>query len=375
MIRRTGTLSFISLLIIALMSATVQINAETVSQKQAKKIAEQFFNAASGTKLAPPQYVYNGRRLTTNRLFPPFYVYNHPTGGFVIISAENKTFPILGYNLTEEFDADNIDESMLAILELYAKHIEYIRYDSQIPYLAIEEWQNIPQHISNTLSADYNVAGQYISREMAQNAVESTINDNNAGSISNIYTPLQWSELIDAELGTSRNVALGIISGSDVFPIVAYGKKGNLYRFSVGENNRTWLRLMPSEIISTGYVASFGNPPIIENEPYEEPPFEFYDNFMAEIKTEQAAQQTAIENAGVVVEPIIRHLGGGHYMLTLPEEITSVRVYSLSGSLILHSSFRNTNTAAINIEAAGNGFYFAVAKGNTGKLYGMKLFR
>jgi hypothetical protein len=60
---------------------------ETVSQKQASYIAQQFFNAAHRQVMAKPKLVYNGKRLTTDHLFSPFYVYNHSTGGFVIISA------------------------------------------------------------------------------------------------------------------------------------------------------------------------------------------------------------------------------------------------------------------------------------------------
>ena len=81
------------------LGGTVSAHAETVSQRQAKHIAQQFFNAAYGRVMGEPKLVYNGRRLTTNSLFPPFYVYNLQAGGFVVISAENKAFPILGYDL------------------------------------------------------------------------------------------------------------------------------------------------------------------------------------------------------------------------------------------------------------------------------------
>ena len=87
----------IGLLTVLALAAGVQ--AETVTQKQAKAVAQQFFNKAFGRTMPQPKYVYNGRRLTTQRLFVPFYVFTLPTQGYVIVSAENKAFPILGYSL------------------------------------------------------------------------------------------------------------------------------------------------------------------------------------------------------------------------------------------------------------------------------------
>ena len=128
------------------------LQAETVSQKEASRIAEKFFNAAAGQVMAKPKLVYNGKRLTTDRLFTPFYVYNHPAGGSVIISAENKAMPILGYSLKSGFSPDHQDAEINKLLSQYAKDIEYIRYDSRIPSDAIAAWTDIPDCIDYTLN-------------------------------------------------------------------------------------------------------------------------------------------------------------------------------------------------------------------------------
>ena len=128
------------------------LQAETVSQKEASRIAEKFFNAAAGQVMAKPKLVYNGKRLTTDRLFTPFYVYNHPAGGSVIISAENKAMPILGYSLKSGFSPDHQDAEINKLLSQYAKDIEYIRYDSRIPSEAIAAWTDIPDCIDYTLN-------------------------------------------------------------------------------------------------------------------------------------------------------------------------------------------------------------------------------
>ncbi len=368
---------FITLIICIISAVSTPLKAEYVSQKQAKKIAEQFFNAVRGEKLAPPKYVYNGRRLTTNHLFSPFYVFNHPLSGFVIISAENKTFPILGFNLTENFNPENISEQTKMLLTLYARHIEHIRYDSQIPYQAIELWQNLPLHIAQIINSDYSVVNQNISLDQAHAKISALIENNDfANSASATYFPGQWSEIIDYELFATGNVALSIIDdNANITPLVIYGKKGDFYRFSLDQNNHSWMRLLPSEIISKGMIASLGNPPMIENKIIEEQPFSFYDDFIAENKKIQEAQQAAIEEATIVTKPIIRRQGGGHYTITIPEEIQMVRVFSLSGASVISNYYRNTNSASFNIEAAPNGFYFAVVYAKSGKNYGLKIFR
>lgn len=139
-------------LILTVFSVITHGKAETVSQKEASRIAEKFFNAAAGQVMAKPKLVYNGKRLTTDRLFSPFYVYNHPKGGFVIIAAENKAMPILGYSLKSNFDPEHVDALQQKLLSEYARDIEYIRYDSRIPFEAIEAWGNIAENIDYTLN-------------------------------------------------------------------------------------------------------------------------------------------------------------------------------------------------------------------------------
>lgn len=130
-------------------------HAETVSRKEANSIAGTFFNAAYGEVTAPPQMVWNGRQLTTDRLFSPIYVYNSPKGGYVIISGENKAYPILAYSKVRKFDKDKISDDEKEVLKTYAREIELIRYDPRIPAKAMEAWRNIPEYISAVLASPY----------------------------------------------------------------------------------------------------------------------------------------------------------------------------------------------------------------------------
>lgn len=128
-----------------------RLHAETIGQKEAKSMAQKFFNESRGYVTPPVSYVYNGKDLTTQRLFTPFYVYNSPSGGFVIISAENKAFPILGYSLKESFARERLTPMVREILSDFSRDIEMIRYDSRIPSDAIEQWTSYPEVVFDML--------------------------------------------------------------------------------------------------------------------------------------------------------------------------------------------------------------------------------
>lgn len=125
--------------------------AETVRQKEAKSMAQKFFNESVNYVTPPVTYVYNGKDLTTQRLFTPFYVFNSPRGGFVIVSAENKAFPILAYSLTGKFEKEKMTPMTRSILSDFSRDIELIRYDSRIPSDAIEQWQTYPRVVFDML--------------------------------------------------------------------------------------------------------------------------------------------------------------------------------------------------------------------------------
>lgn len=125
--------------------------AETVGQKEAKAMAQKFFNESKNYVTAPVSYVYNGKNLTNQKLFTPFYVFNSPSGGFVVISAENKAFPILGYSLSVPFDKDRMTPMVEEILTDFSRDIEMIRYDSRIPTAAMEQWFTYPEVVFDML--------------------------------------------------------------------------------------------------------------------------------------------------------------------------------------------------------------------------------
>lgn len=364
------------LLLICLCLAVGQLKAETVSQKQAKRIAQQFYNEAYGQVMGEPKLVYNGRRLTTNSLFPPFYVYNLPAGGFVVVSAENKAFPILGYDLKDNFDPDHINDTLKELLRLYALHIEYIRYDSSVPFEAEQAWINLPQYIADVLHAPYNATDPRTTREEAQSELELILDMADPYSFaSSSYSPDQWQYSIDMELEQRPDVVIGLVKGDQLLPVIVYGRKGDYYRMDFdGRNNSLW-RLLPTEIISKGQVASLGNPTAVPESEPEEKPHIFYEAFVREQQEAAAAEQAQLESTLIITEPKVQWIGGGHFTVSLPEDVVEMRLYSLDGTQVQYEKFNETSVASINIDGQPSGFYFAVFKMASGIPYSVKLFR
>lgn len=134
-----------------LLAAPFSAYAETVTTKEANRLAQTFFNAAAGEVLGRPRLVYNGRDLVDGRWFSPFYIYNSRNGGYVIIAGDNKAFPVLGYSLTENFDPEAADEVVMEKLADYAREIESIRFDGRVPEEAINAWTSIPAYLQGVL--------------------------------------------------------------------------------------------------------------------------------------------------------------------------------------------------------------------------------
>lgn len=354
----------------------VTTQAETVSQRQAKKIAAQFFNAAHGQVMAEPKLVYNGRRLTTNSLFPPFYVYNLQSGGFVIISAENKAFPILGYSLTENFSPDKTGDTEKELLRLYALHIENIRYDSTVAYEAERCWLNLPEYIAELLAAPYKATDPVTTKEEAKQELDLMLDmEDSYGFASANYSPSQWQYTIDMELDTKPDVILGLVKGESLIPVIVHGRKGDYYRMELdGRNNSLW-RLLPTEVLSKGEVAVLGMPGVNPEPEMPEEPHKFYEDFVAQTLMEHEAKQAAMERDLTLCKPQIQWTGGGHFTVSLPEEMEEMRLYNLYGTQVQVEKFRETNVGSINVTGQPTGFYFAVFFGKSGKPYSFKIFR
>lgn len=350
--------------------------AETVSQKQAQKLAHLFFNEAAGRVTAPPKLVYNGRKLTTGRLFTPFYVYNTSLGGFVIISAENKAFPILGFSLKDSFNPEILGETEIEVLTSYATEIELVRYEGTESEQAFRCWQNYPEYVHDILSARYIATDPKFSIEESANMLDYAIWNDNA-IYSDLYTPEQWRYMIDEELQNKESVALGFMGKNRLFPAIVYGRQGEYFRIEMSERNSWLMRLNATEVISGSMIAVNGSSIIPEEDYLEEIPFAEHNEFIVEANEieENRRSLPSIDIPIMDSKPSLKALGGGHYEIYLPEEAVESRIFNIAGSQVGWNKFRNTNVVNVDLSAEPSGFYFISILGESGTPYGLKLIR
>lgn len=293
----------------------VGVSAETVSQKQASNIASTFFNAAYGQYMSAPKMVWNGRQLTTDRLFAPFYIYNHPAGGFVIVSADTKAFPILGYSRTSKFDRSKLSQSEEELLSRYAHEIELIRYDSRLPVRAEEAWINLPGYIQKVLDNPYDTEEFESLSEESRDIIEEIDRRNNSV-------------------------------------------------------------MMPSAIEFMLYKPEYFRDYTLDDVTMdEEIPFELFDSFISEIEAEEKARQAALEEILSPSDPVVSKLGGAHYSIRFPDNVVLARIFSVQGARRMEKYFKNTNLVNLDLSSLVPGYYILFVVDENGKVYGIKLPR
>ena len=362
--------------------AVPQAGAEIVTHAQAMRLAQQFFNEAAGEIVTPPvEMVYKGKNLTTNKLFTPFYTFNSPRGGFVIISADNKTFPILAYSLTSGFDENRLTPGERRLLRNYARDVELIRYDSRVPEEAIAAWSHFPQYVHGLLHSPGEIysstpgvpddaeAREIIGRIMAT--------DDSDDLYSSLYSPDQWETMTDDQLGRDRYVLMGVVESEDTaWPMTVSGKRSGMYRISFGEGKEPWMaRLNATEYLSGGLLADFRYVPESEEPVIEEHPFEFYESTVAEFAAAREAERRALEESLMPTEPVLKALGGGRFSIDMPGEITLVRIFNVGGAMIGQQTYGGTHTAWIDLGHEPGGFYLAQVFSEGSDPVTMKLYR
>ena len=279
-------------------------------------IAGTFFNAAYGEVTAPPQMVWNGRQLTTDRLFSPIYVYNSPKGGYVIISGENKAYPILAYSKVRKFDKDKISDDEKEVLKTYAREIELIRYDPRIPAKAMEAWRNIPEYISAVLASPYDSDEYRALGEERKDMLESLARSGNQ-----ILMPsaVEFS-LYDPD--AYRELTLDDVTAAD-----------------------------------------------------DEIPFKFYDDFIREVSRENRERDIKLEEIISPSRPVVKALGGGHFEISFPENIRMMRIYTIGGMQMMEKYYKETSLMNIDMSVLGSGYYIGLALADSGNVFGFKLYR
>ncbi len=147
-------------LLLLLLTVAMSVNtlfAKEVTQAVAESIAKQFhqavFSTTRGDVSVVCDLVYTGESSVITRIGAnsvPFYVFNY-TDGFVIVSGDDVTSPILGYSTTGKFIAENMPANLAAWMMQYQNSIEATRKSfTYLSKVAHPAWDNISTIASTT---------------------------------------------------------------------------------------------------------------------------------------------------------------------------------------------------------------------------------
>lgn len=107
-----------------LLCASPVIHAETVSVEDARQLAAEFFQASSLDRLATPdalELVFTSG--TADK--PLYYVFNARDGkGFIIMSADDCTAPVLGYSSESTYEPAALPPAMKWMMQGLEKEIK-----------------------------------------------------------------------------------------------------------------------------------------------------------------------------------------------------------------------------------------------------------
>jgi hypothetical protein len=112
----------------------LQSQAGFVPEKKAQSVAQYFF---SGKIFLHPQYTVSGGKaeyVCTENFsgMPAYYVFNFSEGGFIIISASDRSYPVLGYSFEGSYRNDEKPANFAAWMQGYAQQIVFAE-QQQLP--------------------------------------------------------------------------------------------------------------------------------------------------------------------------------------------------------------------------------------------------
>jgi len=148
-------------LICLLLSAT--ITAEVVSETRAERVARNFYYHHSTLNYNVINFI---ETITIDEQgIPVYYVFNLPASlGFVIVSAEDEGYPILGYAASGQFALDNQPPNLESWMANYLDQILYIREQQLMASQDIQStWQEYDESFSMNRGGNRSIVGPYIS--------------------------------------------------------------------------------------------------------------------------------------------------------------------------------------------------------------------
>ena len=124
---------------------TVGASAEPVTPKRARTVAGTFWQAVApqdksraALELNPTPWNYDG-----------IYLFSCPTGGWVMVAADDASYPILAYSTTGSVNPAHLPVQLDEWLTSYQQQIEWLRANDGLPYAAsVALWSDLQQGIA-----------------------------------------------------------------------------------------------------------------------------------------------------------------------------------------------------------------------------------
>ncbi|MBS4012374.1 MAG: C10 family peptidase, partial [Bacteroidetes bacterium] len=135
-----------NILLILLITVFSNTLGQSVSKEEALVLANNFFSILS-EKYSDPQAVSNEYvYLSDKSSEPTLYIFNAHSEGFVIIAADKKVYPVLGYSFNSKLpdDKEQWSPSFEAWIEMYSMQIDAIRIENSEAEKSITEaWHKL----------------------------------------------------------------------------------------------------------------------------------------------------------------------------------------------------------------------------------------
>jgi hypothetical protein len=121
-------------LFIFLTISTLLVFSKNISQTDAKKAAENFIIIKYAQGVSQTEFMRTGEcYVYGEKTSPDFYVFTLIPKGFVIISAVEERYPVIGYSFENNFEISNQPEHYKSFLQGYSDEIAYIRANKITP--------------------------------------------------------------------------------------------------------------------------------------------------------------------------------------------------------------------------------------------------
>ncbi|MBQ7684556.1 MAG: C10 family peptidase, partial [Bacteroidaceae bacterium] len=140
------------LLAVLLLPLALTANADPITREQAQQKAERHLQGKPGSRKLSP--VVSSRKLSPRRgaaaTSPEtYYAFNRGEGdGFVLVAADDRISPVLGYTDDGEFDYNTIPDNMRTWLDAQERYVRYLQEHPDYATAAVPVHDAIPEMLT-----------------------------------------------------------------------------------------------------------------------------------------------------------------------------------------------------------------------------------